>query len=90
LGAVLLYNNGVCDNKLTILYKDKIRKRYFNIFEILCAMDLAGAVCLYMAYNVMRSVVLAVDKTTIANDNVGIDKPKRTGLCLMPSTSELK
>jgi hypothetical protein len=85
------FGNGICDNELTILYKEKIRKRYFNIFDILRAMDLAGGVCSYTAYDIIRSVVLSVDKNEETN-NDGEDpvRAQRTGLCLMPSTSELK
>jgi hypothetical protein len=83
------YNNGICDNELTILYKEKIRKRYFDIFEILQAMDLAGGVCSYTAYDIIRSVVLAVDKNNIDDDD-DTSNSKRTGLCLMPSTTKLK
>jgi hypothetical protein len=89
--AFSTYASGVCDNELTILYKEKIRKRYFNVFEILRAMDLAGGVCSYTAYDIIRSVVLAVDKNNDASDDdETTDSTKRTGLCLMPSTSELK
>ena len=91
--AFSTYACGVCKNELMILYKEKIRKRYFNVYEILCAMDLAGGVCSYTAYDVIRSVVLAVDKTNGTPDAESDETTlpaQRTGLCLMPSTSELK
>jgi hypothetical protein len=84
------YNNGICDNELTILYKVKIRKIYFNIFEILQAMDLAGGVSSYTAYDIIWSVVLAVNKNEDTNNDEDPTLAKRTGLCLMPSTLELK
>ena len=56
-------------------------------------MDLAGGVCSYTAYDVIRSVVLAVDKTNGTPDAESDETTlpaQRTGLCLMPSTLELK
>jgi hypothetical protein len=92
--AVATFNNGICDNELTILYKEKIRKRYFNIFDILRAMDLAGGVCSYTSYDIIQSVVLEVDQNeNITNKDPDADASsarRRRGLCLMPSTSELK
>jgi hypothetical protein len=52
-------------------------------------MDLAGGVCSYTAYDIIRSVVLAVDKNNV-NKNDESANAKRTGLCLMPSSSELR
>ncbi len=88
----------MCEQELLILFKHKIRRKYFDPYKLLCAMDLAGGVCSYTAYDIIRSVVLAVDKAddlrgddeTVAS-NQTTNKPKvRTGYCIMPSTSILK
>jgi hypothetical protein len=86
--VVSTYNNGICENELTILYKEKIRRRYFNVFEILRAMDLAGGTCSYTSYDIIRSVVLAADNDCV--DGTDSARLKRSGLCLMPSTTKLK
>jgi hypothetical protein len=43
--------------------------KYFDPFKILRAMDLAGGVCSYTAYDVIGSVVQSVDKADVSDED---------------------
>jgi hypothetical protein len=53
-------------------------------------MDLAGGVYSYTAYDIIWSVVLAVNNNEGSDNDEDPTCAKRTGLCLMPSALELK